>query len=95
MKAIRFSLINLPGRVVKRSRRLIIRIGLVEALWFYKARIKKISNWLANLDFSKIRMGWVKQVIVSIFQTKVIIYLTITFEIFMKSVFVTRFAVCF
>ena len=49
----------------------------------------KISNWLANLDFSKIRMGWVKQVIVSIFQTKVIIYLTITFEIFMKSVFVT------
>ncbi len=46
----------------------------------------KISNWLANFDFSKIRTGWVKQVIVSIFQTKVIIYLTITFEIFMKSV---------
>ncbi len=89
MKAIRFSLINLPGRVVKRSRRLIIRIGLVEALWFYKARIKKISNWLANLDFSKIRMGWVKQVIVSIFHTKVIIYLTISFEIFKKTDFVT------
>jgi len=49
----------------------------------------KISNWLANLDFSKIRMGWVKQVIVSIFQTKVIIYLTITFEIFKRTAFVT------
>ena len=44
----------------------VIQIGRVEALWFYKSRIKKIYNWLANLDFGKIRMGWIKQVIVFI-----------------------------
>ena len=44
----------------------VIQIGLVEALWFCKAGIQKIYDWLANLDFGKIRMGWIKQVIVFI-----------------------------
>ena len=33
---------------------------------FRQARIKKVEDRLADLDFGKIRMGWIKQVIVLI-----------------------------
>ena len=48
MKAIRFSLINLPGRIIKRSRELIVRLtsGHIsnELLFMIRSRILNLSH---------------------------------------------------